>query len=162
MIDTFEYNLKNVLLLPLLESTNNFVEIMTGLFVNQINLGFAFAYAFVSVIIAMGVIQIVFVVMATRLITRQAKLFLHIPLSECVKQQKKANVLIDEIRVFIFSFSFSTVDLIMIKGHQLMMAFLTQKFSNLEGMKTIIFLMTVHIMIMILIKILKEIYKEHV
>jgi len=98
-VQQYLHNLFNVLLQPMLESIRNFVQIMTDLFESQIGLGYYFAYAFISVIGVLAIIQVIFVFLATRLIYQQAKLFLHIPVNECSKQQKKANIVLDEIRL---------------------------------------------------------------
>lgn len=90
------------MLQPMLDSTQTFVQIMTDLFENQIALGYYFAYAFISVIAVLAIIQMIFIYLVTRLIYQQGKLFLHIPVSECSKQQKKAGMLLDEIKAIYY------------------------------------------------------------
>ncbi len=97
--EAYEYNLKNVLFEPLLQSINSFVTLMTDMFESEITLGYNIGYIFLTCILALTALEVTFAVMGSRCIHEQSLLFLHIPVNECVKLQKKALELYDEIAI---------------------------------------------------------------
>ena len=100
IVDTFEYNLKNVVYEPLLQSVDTFFSMMTKMFESDVTLGYDIGYAFLTCIIALTILQMILMIIGLRMIYNQAELFLHIPVGECVKLQKNSMIFYDEIRTF--------------------------------------------------------------
>ncbi len=98
VIDTYEYSLKNSILTAMIDYTGHFVQLMSDLFENQITIGNSIAFAFISSLMGLGAIQVIFSVLLTRAIYNQAKLLLNIPVTTCIKQQKKVAGFWDHIR----------------------------------------------------------------
>jgi len=98
IIDTYEYNFKNVLLEYLHEYTGHFVDDMSGLFNSQIDIGNLIAFIIMGTLAGLALLQGIFACLVTRSIYSQAKVILNIPVHLCVKAQRLSNSLLDDIR----------------------------------------------------------------
>jgi len=97
-MDTYEHNLKNVLLAYLLDYTGYFVDVMAGIFNSQIDMGNLIAFIIMGTLAGLGIIQTIFACLVTHSIFRQAKIILNIPIHVAIKAQKIANALLEEIK----------------------------------------------------------------
>jgi len=100
IIDTYEYNLKNVLLQYLLDYTGHFVDDMFGLFTSQIDVGNLIAFIIIGTLVGLALLQALFACLVSRAIYSQAKVILNIPIHLCVKAQKLADSILSDIRTF--------------------------------------------------------------
>lgn len=97
ILDSYEYNLKSTMYKPLELSINNFFQIMTNMFEKEIMLGNNIGIIFLTSIIVLTFIQVIFSILCSRNIYSQASIFLHISIRECIRLQKNSILFFEEI-----------------------------------------------------------------
>ncbi len=99
LVTRYQYNLNGEIYLPLGNSTNNFVAIMTNMINRQTDLANTIIYIFIVAVVILASFQAVFMIVGSRLIYNQGRLFLNVPIRNCIELQKRAMLFYADVKV---------------------------------------------------------------